>query len=179
MEHLIEILVGVATGLVAAEIYAHAEPAARWLVRMAAARLPNDERERRQEEWLADLDNMPGAIEKLGWGAGCHWAATLANTRIWMLRTEERRYERLKRRVRAEIVRLGAVGHFDAQDGGIESISLDDWPDELLDRLELLASELGCSVEMCVAAVAHIALRDLWKQPYLRAENALLRYFVG
>jgi hypothetical protein len=70
-------------GLLATEIYVHASPLARWIVAGAVARLPDEERERRREEWLADLDDMPGAIEKLLWALGCHWAATVTNVQAW------------------------------------------------------------------------------------------------
>jgi hypothetical protein len=79
MGYLIDIAVGAAGSLLAAEVYVHAEPVARWLIRKAAARVPERDRERRQEEWLADLNDMPGAVQKLLWGVGCHWAATVAN----------------------------------------------------------------------------------------------------
>lgn len=70
-------------GLLAAEVYVHAAPLARWIVERAIARLPAEERERRHGEWLADLNDMPGAIEKLFWALGCHWAATVTNVSTW------------------------------------------------------------------------------------------------
>jgi hypothetical protein len=122
MGYLIEILVGAAGSLVAAEVYIHAQPTARWLVRMAAARLPSNKRQRSQEEWLADLDDLPGAAQKLWWAAGCHWAATVTNARIWSLRRQERKTQEAKmqmfrQEVLAEIVRLEASGYFDKLDG--------------------------------------------------------------
>ena len=69
--------------LLAAEVYVHAGPLARWIVGKAIARLPAEERERRGEEWLADFEDMPGAIEKLSWAIGCHRAATITNWRAW------------------------------------------------------------------------------------------------
>jgi hypothetical protein len=45
MGYLIGILIGAFGGLVAAEAHVYAHPVARWLIRMAAARLPADERE--------------------------------------------------------------------------------------------------------------------------------------
>jgi hypothetical protein len=80
MGYLIELLIGVGGSLLAAEAFAHADPVSRWLVNRAAARLSDEgERERRREEWLADLNDMPGAMRKLLWCMGCHWAAIVAN----------------------------------------------------------------------------------------------------
>ncbi len=72
-------------GLLAAEVYVHASPLARWIVERAIAHLPSEERERRREEWLADLDDMPDAVEKLLWALGCVQAATV--TSFWAWRT--------------------------------------------------------------------------------------------
>jgi hypothetical protein len=81
MGYVTDILIGAAGSLVAAEIYVHAERIARWLTKKAVARLPPEDRERRLEEWTADLEDMPGAVTKLSWAVGCHWAATAANLR--------------------------------------------------------------------------------------------------
>jgi hypothetical protein len=83
MGYLRDLVVGAAGSLLAAEVYVHADPVARWIVRKAAKRLPADDRDRRHEEWLADLSDMPGAVEKLLWALGCHWAATVTNVRAW------------------------------------------------------------------------------------------------
>jgi len=81
MGYLIDILIGAAGSLVAAELWARADPFARLLIRAAVRRLPTEERERRLQEWLADLHDMPSALGKLSWAVGCHWAATVANAR--------------------------------------------------------------------------------------------------
>jgi hypothetical protein len=81
MGYLTDILMGAAGSFVAAEIYVHAECIAHWLTKKAAARLSPEDRERRLEEWTADLEDMPGAVTKLSWAIGCHWAATVANLR--------------------------------------------------------------------------------------------------
>ena len=87
MGYLIELLVGAAGSVLAAEVLANAEPASRWLVIRAAARLSDEgERERRREEWLADLNDMPGATAKLLWSFGCHCAVIVANTRAYRRR---------------------------------------------------------------------------------------------
>jgi hypothetical protein len=135
---------------------------------------------------------MPGRLQMLGWAAGCHWAATLANARIWVLRKEERRHQRFLLEIHAEIVRLEDSDDFDIRydgepvEGDDRWITLpppEDLSEELRDRLELFTSELGCSFEMCMIALVHIALRDSRKQPYRQAyrriENAFLSHFIG
>jgi hypothetical protein len=83
MGYLVDILVGTAGSLVAAELWSNSDVAAKWLIRGAVRRLPRGERERRSEEWLADLREMPGALRKLSWAVGCHWAATVSNVHVW------------------------------------------------------------------------------------------------
>jgi hypothetical protein len=78
MGYLIDILIGAAGSLLAAELWSQSDAVARWLIQKAVGRLPVDDRERRREEWLADLVDMPGAFRKLLWALGCHWAATVA-----------------------------------------------------------------------------------------------------
>ncbi len=69
--HLIDILVGVVSGIVTAELIAYAEPIARWIIGKAVERLPLDNRDRFREEWLAHLDETPGALRKLWHATGC------------------------------------------------------------------------------------------------------------
>jgi hypothetical protein len=83
MGYLRDLVVGAVASLLAAEVYVYADPVARWIVGKAAKRLPADDRDRRHEEWLADLYDMPGAVGKLLWALGCHWAATVTNVRAW------------------------------------------------------------------------------------------------
>jgi hypothetical protein len=71
MGYLTELLVGAAGSLIAAEVWVHADPASRWLIKRAVRRLPEDQQERRLEEWLAGLDEFPGAIRKLLHAFGC------------------------------------------------------------------------------------------------------------
>ncbi len=71
MGYVTDILIGAAGSLVAAEIYVHAERMARWLTKKAAARLSS----RGLEEWMADLEDMPGAVScEVGHG-GALWVA--------------------------------------------------------------------------------------------------------
>jgi hypothetical protein len=81
MGYLRDLVVGAVASLLAAEVYVYADPVARWIVGKAAKRLLADDRDRRHEEWLADLNDMPGAVGKLLWALGCHWAATVTNVR--------------------------------------------------------------------------------------------------
>jgi hypothetical protein len=83
MGYLRDLVIGAAGSLIAAEAYVHADPLARWIIERAIARLPIEEREGRHEEWLADLNDMTGVIEKLFWALGCHWAATVTNVSAW------------------------------------------------------------------------------------------------
>jgi two-component sensor histidine kinase len=69
--HLIDILIGVISGIVAAELIAHAEPVARWIIGKAVEHLPPGNRDRFREEWLAHLDETPGALRKLWHSMGC------------------------------------------------------------------------------------------------------------
>ena len=75
MGYLMDIGLGSFASLVAAELSAHAEPASRAIVERAVRRLPVSERARWREEWLAHLNETPGAIRKLLHGAECHIAA--------------------------------------------------------------------------------------------------------
>ncbi len=78
MELLIVILVSVATvvvgivgNLVASKLYDRAPSLAHWLIGRAAAHLPDEERARRFEEWLADNNDYPGKIGKAVHAVGC------------------------------------------------------------------------------------------------------------
>jgi hypothetical protein len=85
MGYLRDLMIGAAGSLIAAEAYVHAHRLARWIVERAIARLPAEERERRREEWLADLNDMIGMFEKLLWALGCYWAATVTNVSAWRI----------------------------------------------------------------------------------------------
>src|SRR5258708_6757665 len=72
MGFLIDILIGAASRIVTGELSAHVEPFARWVIGKAPDRLPADDRERFREEWLAHLEEVPGAVRKLWHAVGCH-----------------------------------------------------------------------------------------------------------
>jgi hypothetical protein len=60
LEYLAGLLLVVFLGLVAIELAGWSPVVARWIVRRAARRLPNLERERWLEEWYCDLDAVGG-----------------------------------------------------------------------------------------------------------------------
>jgi hypothetical protein len=76
MGYLIDILIGVISGIVTGELSAHVEPMARWIIGKAVERLPADDRDRFREEWVAHLDEIPGTVRKLGHALGCYIGAT-------------------------------------------------------------------------------------------------------
>jgi len=72
-----DIALGACASFLAAEIWAHADPISRWFIQRAVLRLPENERARRNEEWLAHLDDTPGALRKLFHAIGC-WSGAPA-----------------------------------------------------------------------------------------------------
>jgi hypothetical protein len=75
MASLTELLLGVAVSLAAAEIVAYAPYITRWLINRAVLKLPEKDKERFSEEWLAHAECLPGSISKLRHGAGCYFKA--------------------------------------------------------------------------------------------------------
>jgi hypothetical protein len=75
MGYLTDFLIGIGGSLIAAEVCANADRLAAFLIRIAVRRMPEGERERRLEEWLAHLDDTPGVIRKLLHGLGCWFGA--------------------------------------------------------------------------------------------------------
>lgn len=61
MDLLIAILIGLAT----IEVYAWLPKASGWLLNLAIRSLPDEERERCQEEWTAALEALPNTLAKL------------------------------------------------------------------------------------------------------------------
>lgn len=78
-----EVIVGVIAGVVAAilsdDILAWSPRLAERLVRFAAKRTPRHLQERCQQEWLADLSEIPGRFSKLLWAVGTIGAAININ----------------------------------------------------------------------------------------------------
>jgi hypothetical protein len=75
MGYLTDFLIGIGGSLIAAEVCANADRVAAFFIRRAIQRVPETERERRLEEWLAHLDDTPGAVRKLFHGLGCWFGA--------------------------------------------------------------------------------------------------------
>jgi hypothetical protein len=75
MGYLIDILIGTASRIVTGELSAHVEPFARWVINKGAERLPVEVRDRFREEWLAHMDETPGALRKLWHAMGCRLGA--------------------------------------------------------------------------------------------------------
>ena len=75
MDFLIAIIEGIVGDLIANEIVAHKRAIAGWLVENAVQRLPESERDRYREEWLAHLDEVPGLIGQLRHALGCNFKA--------------------------------------------------------------------------------------------------------
>jgi hypothetical protein len=84
-----DIILGAGGSLVAAELWAHADPLSRFFIRRATFHLPVEQRARREEEWLAHLDETPGAVRKLMHAIGC-WAAAPAVGRAGANRVGQR-----------------------------------------------------------------------------------------
>jgi hypothetical protein len=84
VEYVIAILLGILGSLIAAELYASAPRLSIFLINRAVFRLPEQDRERRREEWLADLDDYCGNLRKLPHAAGCYFYAApkLARARV-------------------------------------------------------------------------------------------------
>jgi hypothetical protein len=75
MGYLIDILIGAMSRIVARELSAHSEPLARWIIKRAVECLPVDDRDKFREEWLAHLEETPGALRKFCHAVGCRLGA--------------------------------------------------------------------------------------------------------
>ena len=69
-------IMGIAGNMIASELYDSSPSLARWLISQAAECLPQHERSRRDEEWLADNNDCPGKVGKivhaLGYFVACY-----------------------------------------------------------------------------------------------------------
>lgn len=75
MEYLISIVIGVVCSVIAAEVYAYAPLIAEYLLRRAATKIPEDQRDRYLAEWRAHAADLPGSLAKLYHGLGCLFGA--------------------------------------------------------------------------------------------------------
>ena len=82
MESLGSLLLRVVRDIATGNSALRAPAIARRLIEIAVLKLPEEDRARWLEEWLADLDDLPGSFSKLSHGLGCLKAANrLAATR--------------------------------------------------------------------------------------------------
>ena len=75
MERVRDLLWAMLVSLLAAELRDHLPSIAKRLIRRATDRLPEPQRARYREKWLAHLDDLPGGLSKLRHGLGCYFAA--------------------------------------------------------------------------------------------------------
>jgi two-component sensor histidine kinase len=134
--HLIDILIGVISGIVTAELIAHAEPIARWIISKAVERLPPDNRDRFREEWLAHLDETPGTLRKLWHATGCYLGAAKVG-------------EVLARQTERDELDSSILTMTEISDG------------ERAQKLEMLVRELNHRVKNILAIVQSVAWQTL------------------
>ena len=75
MDYLTAIVLGAIGSLIAAEMYAGGTCVADRIIRQAALRLPEHERERFREEWRADNADVAGSMRKILHALGCFFGA--------------------------------------------------------------------------------------------------------
>lgn len=68
---LASVLTAALSRVVAEEFVAWNPFFVRWLIKIAVARLPENHRERFEEEWQSDVDEVPGVVGKLVRAADC------------------------------------------------------------------------------------------------------------
>lgn len=81
MEYLIAIVLGAVGSLIAAEIWANGPALSEWLISRAVARLPEHERARFMEEWLANNSDFAGNIQKIVHAIKC-WSGASSVARV-------------------------------------------------------------------------------------------------
>jgi hypothetical protein len=81
MEFIVGILGGVLAALLGAQAIASAPAIARWTVRRAVVRLPEELQDRYSEEWLRVVEDVPGPLLKL-WTALGYVLATGSLVRL-------------------------------------------------------------------------------------------------
>ena len=75
MDFLIAIIKGIIGGLLVNELVANKRTISAWLIERAVQRLPESDRDRFREEWLAHLDEEPGLLGQLRHALGCNYRA--------------------------------------------------------------------------------------------------------
>jgi hypothetical protein len=75
-------LASIAGNIVANELYDRSHTFSCWLIKRAVSRLPEHQRERYREEWIAHIGELSGQLGKILHAAGCCFAAAaLAKTK--------------------------------------------------------------------------------------------------
>ena len=64
------------------------------LIRYAASRTPPGLAERLEEEWVADLAEQRGAVDRIRFALGCCWARQVISHELHLYGTSERRGRR-------------------------------------------------------------------------------------
>jgi hypothetical protein len=72
MASLATVVSAIIVGIITAEVIAHAPSLARWLIRRSVLKLPEVDRERHLEEWLAHAEELPGNLTKIFHGMDCY-----------------------------------------------------------------------------------------------------------
>jgi len=70
------IVAGIIANMVANELYDQCHTFACWLIKRAVTQLPERERQRYHEEWIAHLDDQRGQVRKIWHAVGCCYAAS-------------------------------------------------------------------------------------------------------
>ena len=69
-----ELLIGLLMNILGADLYDRCPRLARFLIRKAAARLPEDKRESYAEEWSSHLADCDTKLDQLRHALGCWWS---------------------------------------------------------------------------------------------------------
>lgn len=102
MANVTALVFAIAVGLATAEILAYAPRISRWLVNRAVRKLPEADRDRYREEWLAHADELPGHLTKLLHALDCELRGAI---RIAKLRAGPSASESAVRRIIRELTR--------------------------------------------------------------------------
>lgn len=79
MEHIITAIVTLAVGFLIFEVYIWLPAARRFLTKLAARIAPKEDQPGLEEQWLADLEDMPNSIAMLATSIGFFFAAAKLN----------------------------------------------------------------------------------------------------
>jgi hypothetical protein len=152
MEHLIAVVLGAVGSILAYEICAHADPVARWLIIRAVARLPEPQRNVRLEEWLAHLNETPGAIRKLLHGVGCWFGApAIGRALAGGVRVRTRRTSSVVNRIKLGLSGRFLIAELILTSAAVLVIFL--FKDDAVRTAAVLTRRVGAAVARGVAAI--------------------------